>query len=107
MAYSIDLRERVVNFVKNGGSKAQAARKYEVSRWCVFENLSQMEDIVNDRCINLMKQRSLWAIIFFLLLLYTKDATGHDIIVLRGFSPRERFQRFLMTHCPPLHERYI
>ena len=44
---------------------------------------------------------------FFLLLLYTKDATGHDIIVLRGFSPREGFQRFLMTHCPPLHERYI
>ena len=37
MAYSIDLRERVVNFVKNGGSKAQAARKYEVSRWCVYD----------------------------------------------------------------------
>ena len=37
MAYSIDLRERVVNFMKNGGSKAQAARKYEVSRWCVYD----------------------------------------------------------------------
>ena len=37
MAYNIDLRERVVNFVKNGGSKAQAARKYEVSRWCVYD----------------------------------------------------------------------
>ena len=37
MAYSIDLRERVVNFVNNGGSKAQSARKYEVSRWCVSD----------------------------------------------------------------------
>lgn len=35
MTYSIDLRERVVKFVKNGGSKAEASRRYEISLWCV------------------------------------------------------------------------
>jgi transposase len=35
MTYSIDLRKRVVNFVNNGGSKAEASRRFEVSLWCV------------------------------------------------------------------------
>ena len=35
MTYSIDLRERVVKFVIDGGSKAEASRRYEVSLWCV------------------------------------------------------------------------
>ena len=35
MTYSLDLRERVVHFVNNGGRKAEASRKYEVSLWCV------------------------------------------------------------------------
>jgi transposase len=35
MTYSLDLRERVVRYVNNGGSKASAARKFEVSIWCV------------------------------------------------------------------------
>lgn len=35
MTYSIDLRKRVVEFVQNGGSKAQASRQYKVSLWCV------------------------------------------------------------------------
>ncbi len=35
MTYSIDLRKRVVKFVKDGGSKAEASRRYEVSLWCV------------------------------------------------------------------------
>ncbi len=29
MAYSMDLRERVVKYVRGGGSKAEAARRYE------------------------------------------------------------------------------
>jgi transposase len=37
MTYSVDLRDRVVKFVKNGGSKAEAARRYQVSRWCVHD----------------------------------------------------------------------
>jgi transposase len=37
MTYSLDLRQRVVNFVKKGGSKSEASRRYEVSRWCVYD----------------------------------------------------------------------
>ena len=35
MTYSIDLRKRVVEFVNEGGSKAEASRRFEVSLWCV------------------------------------------------------------------------
>jgi len=35
MAYSLDLRKRVVGFVEQGGSKAAAARRFQVSVWCV------------------------------------------------------------------------
>ena len=35
MAYSIDLRKRVVEFVESGGSKAEASRRFKVSLWCV------------------------------------------------------------------------
>ncbi len=35
MTYSIDLRKRVVGFVNEGGSKAKASRRFEVSLWCV------------------------------------------------------------------------
>ena len=38
MTYSLDLRQRVVDFVKkNGGSKAEASRVYDVSIWCVYD----------------------------------------------------------------------
>ncbi len=35
MAYSIDLRRLVVCFVKKGGSKAEASRRFNISLWCV------------------------------------------------------------------------
>ena len=41
MSYSIDLRERVVNFVKSGNSKASASRQFSVSIWCVFDWLKR------------------------------------------------------------------
>lgn len=41
MAYSEDLRERVVNFVRSGGAKAEAARRFEVSRWCIYNWLER------------------------------------------------------------------
>jgi transposase len=37
MTYSVDLRERVVEFVTAGGSKAEASRRYQVSLWCVSD----------------------------------------------------------------------
>ena len=36
MTYGVDLRKRVVEFVNEGGSKAEAARRFKVSRWCVY-----------------------------------------------------------------------
>lgn len=37
MTYSLDLRRRVVEFVEQGGSKAEASRVYRVSIWCVYD----------------------------------------------------------------------
>jgi transposase len=36
MSYGIDLRERVVAFVREGGSKAEAVRRFRVSRKCIY-----------------------------------------------------------------------
>ena len=35
MSYSLDLRERVVGYVKEGGKKTDAAKQFKVSVWCV------------------------------------------------------------------------
>jgi hypothetical protein len=37
MTYSQDLRDRVVAFVKGGGTKSEASRRFKISRWCVYE----------------------------------------------------------------------
>ena len=44
MSYSKDLRERVIAFVRSGGSKAEAARRFKVCRnrvyvWLSLDNL--------------------------------------------------------------------
>jgi len=44
MTYSIDLRKRVVEFVSEGGSKAESSRRYEVSLWCV-DDWCKREDL--------------------------------------------------------------
>lgn len=41
MTYSIDLRKRVIDFVNKGGSKSEAAKRFNVSRWCVYNWLSR------------------------------------------------------------------
>ena len=41
MHYSIDLRQRVVDFVRGGGSKAEPSRRFKVSLWCVFDWLKR------------------------------------------------------------------
>ena len=45
MSYSEDLRERVIEFVRDGGSKTEAAKRFSVSRaiiyiWLKLESLS-------------------------------------------------------------------
>ena len=44
MSYSEDLRQRVVDFVHQGGSKAEAARRFNVSRGRVYAWLSLPPD---------------------------------------------------------------
>lgn len=41
MAYSLDLRHRVVGFVRAGGSKAEASRRFSVNRGTVYDWLSR------------------------------------------------------------------
>ncbi|MGD1902952.1 MAG: IS630 transposase-related protein [Geitlerinemataceae cyanobacterium] len=36
MSDSLDLRQRVVEFVRQGGSKSEAAQLFNVSRGCVY-----------------------------------------------------------------------
>ena len=44
MSYSIDLRQRVIACVQQGASKVEAARRFQVSLWCVF-NWIKREDL--------------------------------------------------------------
>ena len=44
MRYSVDLRKRVLEFIKEGGSKSQAARVFKVSRASIYTWLG-MDDI--------------------------------------------------------------
>ena len=39
-AYALDLRERVVKFIKAGGSKAEAARRFDLGRRTVYRYLT-------------------------------------------------------------------
>jgi putative transposase len=42
-AYALDLRERVVKFIKSGGSKAEAARRFELARSSVYRYLDAVQ----------------------------------------------------------------
>ena len=42
-AYALDLRERVVKFIKLGGSKAEAARRFELGRSTVYRYLDAVQ----------------------------------------------------------------
>ena len=44
MTYSLDLRERVVSFISDGGSKSEAIRTFKISRDTIYRWLS-MEDL--------------------------------------------------------------
>src|SRR5882724_2428223 len=39
-AYALDLRERVVKFIKSGGSKAEAVRRFDLARRTVYRYLA-------------------------------------------------------------------
>ena len=45
MSYSEDLRRRVVDYVRRGGSKAEAARRFDISLWCVKDWVKRGDDL--------------------------------------------------------------
>ena len=42
-AYALDLRERVVTFIQSDGSKAEAARRFELGRSTVYRYLAAVQ----------------------------------------------------------------
>ena len=42
-AYALDLRERVVKFIQSGGSKAEAARRFDLGRSTVYRYLDAVQ----------------------------------------------------------------
>jgi transposase len=43
MTYSVDLREKVGAFVRDGGGQAEAARRFDISLWCVGDWLARKD----------------------------------------------------------------
>jgi transposase len=43
MTYSVDFREKVVAFVRNGGGQREAARRFDLSLWCVRDWLARKD----------------------------------------------------------------
>ena len=63
MSYDIDLRKRVVDFVKNGGQKADAARIFTVNRGTVYNWLARpdLTPTVRGSCDRKLKKDELAA----------------------------------------------
>lgn len=45
MAHSSDIRVRVLDFIRGGGSKAEAARIFKVSRGCIYAWLARGNEL--------------------------------------------------------------
>ena len=45
MAYSLDLRKRIINYVENGGSPSKAAEVFQVGRASIYRWLERIEPI--------------------------------------------------------------
>ena len=49
MSYSSDLRKCVLTFISKGGSKAEASRRFEVSRTCIYNWLSAEDPLACEK----------------------------------------------------------
>lgn len=52
MAYSLDLRNRVVKYVLNGGKKSEASKIFNISYWCKRTDLSPSKPTGRPRKLN-------------------------------------------------------
>ena len=52
MSYSIDLRERVIEFVQNGGRKTEAVRRFKVGRRTIYDWLKRSDLAPSKRTTN-------------------------------------------------------
>lgn len=84
MTYSVDLRQRVVSFVREGGSKVEAARRFNVGRSAVYDwlNRETLEPKVHGR----RKRKLDW------------EALKADVKAHLDALLRERAQRFDVHH---------
>ncbi|MDE0315992.1 MAG: IS630 transposase-related protein [Candidatus Poribacteria bacterium] len=49
MRYSPDLRKRVLDFIADGGSKAEASRRFSVSRRCIYNWLEATDPFTYEK----------------------------------------------------------
>ena len=49
MRYSQDLRKRVLDFIAAGGSKAEASRRFQVSRRCIYNWLDAVDPFTYEK----------------------------------------------------------
>ena len=49
MRYSPDLRKRVLDFIADGGSKAEASRRFSVSRRCIYNWLDATDPFTYEK----------------------------------------------------------
>lgn len=43
MTYSVDFRKKVVAYIRNGGGQREAARRFDISLWCVRDWLGRKD----------------------------------------------------------------
>jgi transposase-like protein len=97
MAYSKDLKERVLAYIRQGGGKAEAARLFSVGRSTVFVWLSQPSDHIpgvpgpkTSRCIDrnqlmqLVAEHPDWMIDELAAKLLAKRSTVHRNLQVLG-----------------------
>ncbi|MDE0317722.1 MAG: IS630 transposase-related protein [Candidatus Poribacteria bacterium] len=49
MRYSQDLRKRVLDFIAAGGSKAEASRRFRISRRCIYNWLDAADPFIYEK----------------------------------------------------------
>lgn len=72
MSYSVDLRNRVVEFVESGGTKERAIEVFKVSRWCVYDWVNR-EDLSPKKYPEDRKRKLDWEALYQRVLKHPED----------------------------------